>query len=312
MEATPAGPVRVPRLWRRLALAALLAVVLAWAALPAARAALLVGNVRLRGAPDASQAGLPVRPVTFRAADGVALAGWFVLASPSAPSVILVHGFKGARAGMLPYARFLYAAGYNVLLYDSRGCGQSAGWGIALGAREADDVIGAVRYLRGRADLTSHVVGALGVSLGAGDVLLAAAREPGLAAVVADSAWTDERPQIDRMGAVPVGRLALPVLPYEPRLVDALIGGSLADTQPLRVIGKIAPRAVMLIHSADDHNATTPIAGERALFAAAGQPKAEWIAPSGGHAGALRARPADYQRQVLAFFAAWLGAPAAR
>jgi uncharacterized protein len=312
MEAAPAGAAHVPRRWRRLALVALVAVVLAWAALPAARAVLLVGNWSHRGAPDAARAGLPVRPVSFRAADGVALAGWFALASPSAPSVVLVHGFKGAREGMLPYARFLFAAGYNVLLYDGRGCGQSAGWGIALGAREADDVIGAVRYLRGRADLTSHVVGALGVSLGAGDVLLAAAREPGLAAVVADSAWTDERPQIDRMGAVPVGALALPVLPYEPALVDALIGAPLAAAQPLSVIGRIAPRAVLLIHSADDGNATTPLAGERALFAAAGEPKAEWIAPSGGHAGAQHAHPADYERQVLAFFAAWLRTPAAR
>jgi hypothetical protein len=64
-----------------------------------------------------------------------------------------------------------------------------------------------------------------------------------------------------------------------------------------------------LIHSADDANTTTPLSGERALFAAAGQPKQEWIAPSGGHAGALAAHPAEYQQRVLAFFAAYLGAP---
>jgi dipeptidyl aminopeptidase/acylaminoacyl peptidase len=312
MEARTIAPVRRPRPAHRVALLALAVVVLAWAALPAARAALLVGNWSHRGAPDAAHVGLPVQPVTFAAADGVRLAGWFALAAPAAPTVVLVHGFKGSRAGMLPWARFLYTAGYNVLLYDSRGCGESAGWGIALGAREADDVIGAVRYVRERTDLTAHVVGALGVSLGAGDALLAAAREPGLAAVVADSAWTDERPQLDRMGAIPAGALALPVLPYEPALVDALIGARLEATQPLRVIARIAPRAVLLIHSADDGNATTPLAGERALFAAAGAPRAEWIAPSGGHAGALRAHPADYQRQVLAFFAAYLGAPARR
>jgi uncharacterized protein len=306
---------RAHRLRRRIRAALLalaLAAVLAWSALPAARAVLLVGNWSHRGTPDPTRASLPVRSVTFAAADGVRLAGWFALASPAAPTVVLVHGFKGTRADMLPWARFLFAAGYNVLLYDSRGCGQSAGWGIALGAREADDIIGAVRYVRGRADLTSHEVGALGISLGAGDVLLAAAREPGLAAVVADSAWTDEHPQIDRMGAVPAGPLALPVPPYEPALVDALIGARLEATQPLRVIARIAPRALLLIHSADDGNATTPLAGERALFAAAGAPKAQWIAPSGGHAGAMYAHPADYQRQVLAFFGAYLGRAAGR
>ena len=279
---------------------------LAWSLLPAVRAFTLVYNGQSRAAPDATlatQAGLPVRDVSFSASDGVRLRGWLAVASPSAATIILVHGFKGTRVGMLPWARFLYQAGYNVLLFDGRGCGQSDGWGIALGAREADDVIGAVRYLQGRADLTNKRYGALGISLGAGIVLLAAAREPALRAVVADSAWADERSQLDRMGSVPLGPLSLPVLPYEPALLDALIGGRLEDTSPHAAIGKIAPRAVFLIHSADDQNATTPLAGEAQLYAAAGQPKQQWIAPNGGHVGALAAYPAEYTQRVLAFYA---------
>ena len=288
-------------------LAALL--LLAWGLLPALRAFTLVYNGQSRGAPNArlaAQAGLPVQDVSFSASDGVRLRGWLAVASPSAATIILAHGFKGTRVGMLPWARFLYQAGYNVLLFDGRGCGESDGWGIALGAREADDVIGAVRYLQGRTDLTNTRYGALGISLGAGTVLLAAAREPALLAVVADSAWADERPQLDRMSSVPLGPLALPALPYEPALLDALIGARLEDTSPSAAIGQIAPRAVLLIHSADDQNATTPLAGEAHLYAAAGQPKQQWIAPSGGHAGALAAHPAEYQQRALAFFAQYL------
>lgn len=299
---------RVRRRTILLILAAL--VILAWALAPALRGITLVATNSGRSAPDPTRADIPVQAVHFAAADGVKLAGWLAVASPRAPTVILVHGFKGTRAAMLPWARFLFAAGYNVLLYDSRGCGESEGWGIALGAREPDDVLGAVRYLQGRADLTSGRIGALGISLGAGVVLLAAAREPAILATVADSAWTDERPQLDRMGTIPVGPVAVPVLPYEPALVDRLIGAHLADARPLAAIARIAPRAVFLIHSADDANATTPLAGERALFAAAGQPKQEWIAPSGGHTGALAAHHDEYTRRVLAFFAATLGAPA--
>ena len=298
-----------PLSWRswRVALAALAGLgVLLWAVAPAVRGVSLIATPLQRPTPNASQAGIPVTEVHFTAADGVRLAGWFALASPSAPTIILVHGFKGSRVEMLPWARFLYAAGDNVLLYDSRGCGQSQGWSIALGAREPDDVIGAVRYLASRPDLAVKRFGALGVSLGAGIVLLAAAREPRLAAVIADSAWADEQPQLARMSSVPVGPIAVPVLPYEPSLVDALIGARLESTSPLAAIARIAPRPVLLIHSADDHNTTTPLAGERALFAAAGQPKAEWIAPSGGHVGALFAHQADYERRVLAFFSAAL------
>ena len=289
---------------------ALLALVV-WSLLPAVRAFTLVYNGGSRGAPSraqAAQVGIPVQDISFAANDGVRLRGWLAIANLHAPTIILVHGFKGTRVSMLPWARFLYAAGYNVLLFDDRGCGQSDGWGIALGAREPDDVIGAVRYLQGRRDLTNKRYGALGVSLGAGIALLAAAREPALVAVVADSAWADERPQLDRMGSVPLGRFALPVLTYEPALVDALTGARLEDASPKAVIGQIAPRAVLLIHSADDQNNTTPLAGETRLYAAAGQPKQQWIAPSGGHAGALAAHPEEYQQRTLAFFAQYLTA----
>jgi pimeloyl-ACP methyl ester carboxylesterase len=282
---------------------------LAWSVLPAIRGFTLVYNGAARGTPNdaqATQADVRVQNISFTASDGVRLHGWLAIASPNVPTIILVHGFKSTRISMLPWARFLYAAGYNVLLFDDRGCGQSDGWGIGLGTTEPNDVIGAVRYLEGRSDLTNKHYGALGVSLGAGVVLLAAAREPALVAIVADSAWADEHPQLDRMSNVPLGRFSLPVLPYEPALVDALIGARLEATSPSAAIGKIGPRAVFLIHSADDRNTTTPLTGEVRLYAAAGQPKQQWIVPSGGHAGALAAHPAEYQQRVLAFLAQYL------
>ena len=300
--------------WSRMARVAPLVILalglLAWAAAPAVRAVTLVETWPSRSTPNAATAGLPVRDVRFSASDGVHLAGWIALRSPDAPTIILVHGFKGSRVGMLAHARYLYAAGYNVLLYDSRGCGQSEDWKIGHGATETDDLIGATRYLAALSDLKTKRFGALGVSLGAGTVLLAAAREASLAAVVADSAWADEQPQLDRMGSIPVGPLAVPVLPYEPALVNALIGAELSAARPLAVVGSIAPRAVMFIHSVDDTNATTPLSGEQALYAAAGSPKVEWIAPSGGHAGAFNAHPDEYQRRTLDFFRTYLGLPA--
>jgi uncharacterized protein len=300
------GKFRIPRAALLIVLAL---IVLAWAAAPGLRAVKLIAIWPVRITPNATTAGLPVRDVRFNASDGVQLAGWLALRSPDAPTIILVHGFKGVRQNMLPWARYFYAAGYNVLLYDSRGCGQSDGWHIDLGAHEANDLIGATRYLAGLSDLKLKRFGALGVSLGGGTVVLAAAREPSLLAVVADSAWADEQQQLDRMGSIPIGPLAVPVLPYEPALVNALIGADLSTARPVAVVGSIAPRAVMFIHSADDMNATTPLSGERALFAAAGSPKAEWIAPSGGHGGALNAHPDEYQRQTLDFFRAYLGPP---
>jgi len=111
------------------------------------------------------------------------------------------------------------------------------------------------------------------------------------------------------MATLSLGHITVPALPYEPALVSALIGARLADVRPVAVIGQIAPRAVFLIHAADDANATTTSADEQALYAAARQPKAQWIVPHGGHVGALDAYPTEYQRRTLAFFAQYLGRP---
>ena len=287
----------------RLSLLMLTLLILAYALIPAIRALTLIANPLGRSAPQNVPTDLPVQEIHFTATDGIHLAGWLAIASADAPTIILVHGFKGRREDMLPWARFLYASGkYNVLLYDSRGCGESEGWGITLGAREPDDVLGAVRYLQQRTDIHNKHFGALGISLGAGIVLLVAAREPALRATVADSAWIDEHAQTGRMDQLGF----LPLLPYESTLVDSMIGANLADTQPLREISHIAPRAVMLIHSADDQNTTTPLSGERQLYQAAQAPKEEWIAPSGGHVGALNAHPDEYKQRVLHFFATYI------
>ena len=293
---------RTLRFWTFLLLIFLLA---GWALLPVPRVVGLIANGGHRTAP-AMPGDLPVQEVHFQATDGVHLAGWLVIASTHAPTLLLVHGSRGARTDMLPWARFLFAAGYNVLLYDSRGCGESEGWGIALGTREPDDVIGAVHFLEQRADLQTRRFGALGISLGAGVVLLAAAREAALVATVADRAWADTTAQRAWMDSISHPPFTLPLLPYGPALANALVGGDLAATSPVDIIGQIAPRAVLLIHAMDDLNATTPLSGERRLYAAAGQPKEQWIVPHGGHVGALNAYPQQYQQHVLSFFAQYL------
>jgi pimeloyl-ACP methyl ester carboxylesterase len=75
----------------------------------------------------------------------------------------------------------------------------------------------------------------------------------------------------------------------------------------LRFARHLAPRTLLLIHSRHDPNPTTPLSGAEALRRAAGRNAFLWIAPRGGHAGALAAPPAAYKRHVLTFFRRYLG-----
>src|SRR5438067_13332612 len=136
-------------------------------------------------------------------------------------------------------------------LFRSRGCGDSAGT-FGVGAAEDRDVIGAVSFVKDAARAGSAHVFVLGVSLGAGDALLASARDRRIDGVVADSSWADERVQLERMSTLQAGPLSLPLLGYEPSLVDALVGAPAEDARARDEIARIAPRPLLLIHSADD------------------------------------------------------------
>ncbi|MCA1599970.1 MAG: alpha/beta hydrolase, partial [Chloroflexi bacterium] len=206
---------------------------------------------------------------------------------------------------MLPYARFLHAAGYNVLLYDGRGLGQSGGR-FSAGAREVDDARGAVAYMMGQRGLRNRRCALLGVSLGGGVAIVAAARTPAVAATIADSAYPDQGLLVGRLDTLSLGPLRLPLAPDGPWAVDRLLGAPLARFSPLHAAGRVAPRALLLIHSRDDANPTTPLSGALALYHAAGRPVQLWIAPRGGHAGALGAQPAAYHWRVLAFLRRYL------
>lgn len=287
---------------RRLLLAALAIVVLAWALAPAIRGGLLLA--RRSSAPDLAESLAPLgsatENVTFAASDGVWLAGTYLDVQSARGVVILVHGFKTYRQEMVGHARLFRDAGYAVLLYDGRGCGASEGV-FGVGATEDRDIVGAVSYIRARGGAGSAHIAVLGISLGAGEALLAAAKDDRIQAVIADSSWADEHVQLSRMDTLPVGPLTLPVLPYEAALVDTLIGARLEDARPIDVIYRIAPRSLLLIHSMDDDNTTTPPTDAERLFARARRPKDFWRVPTGGHVGALRVHPDEYKARVVAF-----------
>jgi pimeloyl-ACP methyl ester carboxylesterase len=277
---------------RRVAVAVLVLVVLTWLSLPMVRAYVLVAA---RPSDPKPPGDLEVIDVTTPRG----VSGWLVPANAGAPAVVLVHGFKGNREEVLPWARFIHEAGYHVVLFDTRGCGRSAGAYVGLGASEPQDISDIVAAARGF--FRTDRVAVFGISLGAGAALLAAADDPAISAVVADSAWIDQDFILSRLSFLPVGPLRVPLPPYGGAAVNLMVGTDVNKARPLEAISRISPRPVLLIHSADDDNGTTPVEGARKLFAAAGEPKQLWIAPRGGHVGAINAFPEEYRGRVLAF-----------
>src|SRR5713101_189086 len=121
--------------------------------------------------------------------------------------VVVVHGTRTNRESpgdhLLELTGALARHGFGVLSFDMRGMGESPPEPLSMGNLEQRDVLGAVDFLRtgplpfpelGR----PRIIGGLGISMGAATLLLAAAREPTIRAVVSDSAYADAAPLLER------------------------------------------------------------------------------------------------------------------
>jgi fermentation-respiration switch protein FrsA (DUF1100 family) len=148
-------------------------------------------------------------------------------------------------------------------------------------------------------------VGILGCSLGAIAAILAAAQMPELRCVVAESGFADVQRDISALLRRFTG---LPAFPFANLIIffgQRLSGVRLAEIRPVRVIGRISPRAVFIISDLDDDLANEPYDGEH-LFAAAGEPKRLWQVRDSGHVRAFELFPDEWVRRVGDFLDAYL------
>ena len=77
---------------------------------------------------------------------------------------------------------------------------------------------------------------------------------------------------------------------------------NLFSYEPIRWVGKIAPRPILFIHG--DHDQYLPDFDE--LYAAAKQPKELWRLPDAGHTTASQLYPEEHTRRVIEFFTRYL------
>lgn len=208
--------------------------------------------------------GLPWRAVDLPTANGKRLSGCFIPAGEAAPALVVMHGWGGNAAMMLPLAAPLHAAGYTLLLIDARCHGRSDGDSFASLPRFAEDIEAALRWLAGQAGVDAARLGVIGHSVGAGAALLAASRQPGIRAVVSIAAFAHPAAMMRRWLAalhIPYWPLGAYILAY----VQHVIGFRFDDIAPRRTIAQVAC-PVLLIHGLED--ATVPADEARQIHAA--------------------------------------------
>jgi len=277
-----------------------------------------------------SSLGLRFAYVTFPSRqDHLILRGWFipgVLANgrlTADRAIVVVHGTRTNRESkgdhQLQLTGELARHGLAVLAFDMRGAGESTPAPLSMGTLEQRDVLGAVDFLRsGPIPIPElgrpRVIGGLGISMGAATLLMAAAREPAIEAVVSDSAYAEVVPLLERE----VPKRTVPVIGHVPGgfvpaalvMSRVLYEVDFFAARPIDSIAAIAPRPLFLIHGlADDY---VPVSNFHRLNAAASAPSTAhvttWLVPKARHAQAFKVTGAEYVTRVVSFFDASLGA----
>ena len=239
--------------------------------------------------------GAPYENVEFTTSDGLRLKGWYI-ASKNGAAVIAVPGRSGPRK----QARMLAEHGYGVLLFDRRGEGESDGDPNVFGWQGERDLHAAVAFLQDRPEVDPERIGGIGLSVGGEMLIEAAAESDALKAIVSeggsgrsvrdDLANTESRSE--EFAAIIPGALTLAVSVFTNNLPPADLKG---------LVPRIAPRSVFFIYALDGQGGSEKRPNQR-FYAEAGEPKAIWEVPEGGHVGGIDARPAEYERRVIDFF----------
>ncbi len=220
---------------------------------------------------------------------------------------LVLHGFGGNKEGRgaIVIANQLAEWGYAALRFDFRGCGESEGErGRILCLDQVADTSNALSYMAGRPDVDAGRIGLVGSSFGAAVAIYTGGVDSRVAAVISSGGWGDGKRKFRRQHPTPEawerftkmleeGRrqrettgksLMVPrfdIVPIPERLRSEMSKGSIMefpaetaqsmyDFRADDVVGKIAPRPLLLLHSADD--SVTPTEESIELFRRAKPP----------------------------------------
>lgn len=223
---------------------------------------------------------------------------------PSFGTVIIVHGYRQTAADMIPYGDFF--SGYDLVLFDCRGAGESSGYLTSLGVLEAHDVTAVARYLRERSLLPIII---LGVSMGAAAVVRACGSDQTICdGLVLDSGYARLDQLLEARAARDYGKYSSYGVRIARFWYECFTGVSLSSQhfhaqEPASIIALIN-LPILLIHGTEDR--VVPFVHAEALIAARNQSEQAavtqvWHVQGGRHAKNYLTRAQTYQEQVSLF-----------
>ena len=247
-----------------------------------------------------------VKAVSLAAGDGAILRAWWVVPTqPNGRAVLLLHGIGVNLVDMSGYADIFVGKGYDVLLPDSRGHGESGGRVATFGLLERDDIRRWTAWTRTRAPGCTYL---LGESMGAAIALEATAITPGICATAVEDPFARFRPLVyERLGretglGTSFWRTAgWPVVQVGIHWAHFRYGVWLPDAAPEVALSHSQVPALLMAGTADNN---VPMHHAEELQSTCGSRCSLWIVPGAGHGGISTIMGPEFGRRIFAWFQA--------
>lgn len=216
---------------------------------------------------------------------------------PSHKGVILAHGFRNTGEDMGKLAKFYYDQGFDILLPDARGHGESEGDYIGFGWHDRLDIKMWAEYLTtyGEDQIILH-----GDSMGAATVLMTSGEElpDEVKGIIADSAYSSVKEELAHQLKHIYNLPAFPLISVTSLVTNVRAGFTFGEASVIDQVEKNT-RPLFLIHGDADDLVPT-VMSEQIYDAAAGE-KELWIVPNAGHTDSYKNETIEFEKRAQAF-----------
>lgn len=244
--------------------------------------------------------------IEIKSEDGLKLQGYYLEADvPTNKTAILAHGYNGQGKDMSRYARFYHdSLGYNVLMPDTRGHGQSEGDYIGFGWPDRKDYLKWIDYIIDNVGEDSEIV-LHGVSMGGATVLMVSGEDvpKNVKAIVSDCAYTSAKEQLEYQLKKLYNLPSFPFIPSTSILTRIKAGYFFEEASALKQVKKSKTPTLFIHGDADDF---VPYYMVNELYDNCSSDKDILIVKGAKHATAYRDNKEGYESKVIKFLSKYI------
>lgn len=238
--------------------------------------------------------------------DGLNLVGYYLPASkPTTKTAILAHGYTSQGLHMESFAWFYHELfGYNVLMPDARGHGQSEGDYIGFGWPERKDYLlwiqTVIDRVGGDAQLVLH-----GISMGGATVMMVSGEDlpSQVKVIVEDCGYTSAYDELAYQLKKMYNLSPFPIMPATSVITRWKAGYSLYEASALKQVKKTR-LPILFIHGEEDRFVPFEMVWE--LYEACPSEKEIYVVKGAGHGNAYGTDRAMYVQRVSDFLARFI------